>query len=173
MQTPRLYIMLAAVLAALVVSGITIIIACHLLEYPFAKYASEGSAGIDAVINSNGYIVSDLNVSVSGNGTNLSVPLSIVSRCFVAIPENVSQPSLPHIATTTIPGIYTEPCNITEHIIFAGLRPHSIYGVAINGSERPYCPPGIFCPYFILRVQKSVAVETGPNGSITTVSFSV
>ena len=176
MPSQKPSIIIAAVVAALVVSGVYTVIATHMIEFPIVKYVSQGSAGIDAVINVHGYVESNIKVSVSGSGTNLSVPVSIISRCFVtsaaAIQENASQQTI-RIITTTIPGTYIEPCNMTEHVVFAGLKPYSMYNVSINGSESPYCPPGVFCPFFILRVQKSFDVETAANGSIINVTFGV
>jgi len=167
----KLYMaVIASVLATL---GITIIVMQNMALIHSSANSSTGFANINVAINAHSFIVSYLYVNISGNGEIASVPIHILSRCIVY--THIIAPQ-PQANATEIPKIINEsiqPCNETEYIIFTGLKPYAIYNVSISGTESPYCPPGIPCPMYIMRVYQTKMVETGPNNSIANVSFNV
>ncbi|MGC8669616.1 MAG: hypothetical protein ACP5TL_00480 [Candidatus Micrarchaeia archaeon] len=153
--------------AVLITTGfVVVLMSQHILVLNPGKTA-EGYSSIDAIIHASGFIVSNLKVSISGNNTNASVPLNIVSRCFVQGIPKPMEGSLPRINITI------QPCNLTESVVFTNLKPFSLYNVSIFGSESPYCIPGSICPMFILRVSKTLTVRTGAAGTVSNASFYV
>ncbi len=170
----KIEIVVSAIVSALIVLGVVLIFAEHMINLTTIRYVSQGSAGIRVILNANGFIVGDLKVGINGSNTSIEVPVKIVSRCFVRlpiIPQNATTSgAIPRI-TTTIP--YVEPCNLSEQVVFSGLRPFTIYNVSVSGSESPYCAPGTICPMFILHIQKSLSIETEANGTIVNASFSI
>jgi hypothetical protein len=97
-------------------------------------------------------------------------------------------PSIYDLNTSAVKGIYTAsgPISVSSSaelnntvvvphnsstIFFSGLVPDSNYTITINGSESPYCFPGLACPMFILRLLKYYNVHTGPANSTENITI--
>ncbi|MEM0149725.1 MAG: hypothetical protein QXW10_02415 [Candidatus Micrarchaeaceae archaeon] len=168
-------IYIAVVVSALATAGI-IIIALN-SQYnilALAPSSSAGSAAVSVAVNLPGFSVASLSVSMRGSGYSAAIPIYMVSKCIVRMP--VIAPQAQANGTQAIPQKLNEsiqPCNQTEYVVFTGLRPYTIYNASIFGSRRPYCAPGMACPMFIVRVDLTQSIETGANGSIENISFTV
>ena len=114
----------------------------------------------------------DFGININRQGIPYGVPIaaSNSTSTITSVTTNASMP-LGSIANASIPNVLYSIDNY--YVLVTRLYPNSDYVVDIKGSSAPVCAPGRICPYFIIGINSTYNVTTGPNGSITNISVSI
>ncbi|MCL5679798.1 MAG: hypothetical protein M1465_00430 [Candidatus Marsarchaeota archaeon] len=136
-----------------------------------------GSASLYVKITAPEYVVEEFRLTFFGPSTEESGYFRLGPRIYnlTATGVNgeyaVSGPIT--LNSTTKPNSTVIVPDNSSSIFFSGLVPDSNYTITINGSESPYCFPGLLCPMFILKLFRTYTVHTGPANSTTNITINV
>jgi hypothetical protein len=139
--------------------------------------AQAQNSELNLIITAPAYSVETFEVTVSGNGFKESQYAKLGPKLYVlnsSEVKGISSASGPITinSNTELNGTAAVPDNET-HMLFTGLEPYSNYSVTINGSESPYCFPGLACPMFLLAISRSFELRTGPPNSTSNYSINL
>ncbi len=147
-------------------------------------YTANASIGVSMGFSI--YMHTQVMLTVKGNGTDFGVSIDrpgipygtpIVSVNSSAVTgSSVLNSSIP-IAVDAIGSNASIPNAIyasgVYYVLVTRLYPDTRYVVRLRGSSAPVCMPGRVCPDFVVGINDTYNVTTGPNGSIVNVSISV
>lgn len=138
-------------------------------QYQNIKSTNNSNVSISLKLISSSNMVTTVNLTFSGKGKNLTLPLS-VHQLGLIIGKSKQQ----NLTTNTIqksPTTIFYRTDLVRSIIFTGLQPYSNYNIKVVGSSKPYCYAGYMCPMYILNIDKSINLTTGKQGSISNISI--
>jgi hypothetical protein len=146
-----------------------------------------GNASIGVSMGFSIYMHTQVRLTVKGNGTDFGISIDRPGIPYgVPIASSNSTPaagsgslnsSVQIAALNTSGGGVSIPNAIYEsgayYVLVTRLYPNTTYRVGLRGSSAPVCAPGRVCPDFVIGINDTYNVTTGPNGSIVNVSISV
>lgn len=147
----------------------SLVITYFVFQYQNIQSNNNFNASISLKLISSSNMVSTLNLTLLGQGENLTLPL-FIQQSKLLIGNHTQQNST---INTTQKSQITIPyrSDSIRNIVFVGLRPNSNYNIKVIGSSKPYCHVGYMCPLYVLDVNKSINIITGKQGSVSNVSI--
>ena len=148
-------------------------------------YTANASIGVSMGFSI--YMHTQVRLVVKGNGTNFRISIDrpgipygvpIVSSNSTPVTGSSVLNSSIQIDTLNTTGSSVSIPNViyesgTYYVLVTRLYPNTTYRVGLRGSSAPVCAPGRVCPDFVVGINDTYNVTTGPNGSIVNVSISV